>query len=246
MKRWLAATLAALCLLSGCARDPGQTGQVVSQPKETGLRVRVAREETDFGVFTAAAPGGEEAAGGQALLTQTLELYPEGFLEQLEAVEVLLTGALTGTEDYSHGSYAGFTQRTEGGWLLVLDVTTCDAGTIHHEIAHILDGILTDAGVLTEERWMEYCPEGFVYSGDYAGRPEDWARVSDFFVDSYAMVSIREDRARLFETAVLQGEGAFSDSPALWLKLKCFADAIRSHFDTEGWPERTIWELALE
>lgn len=226
MKRLFAAVLAGICLLCGCAAGPN-------------LSVEVLTGERDFGYFSAAAPAAEDAQRGQTLLAQTLELYPGGFVEQLGTVEILLAGKLTGTDGYQHGSYAGFTQRTEDGWLMVLDVTACDAGTIHHELAHILDGLLTDAGALTEEMWMEYCPEGFVYGEG------TWAQYPDFFTDEYAMQNIREDRARLFETAVQKGEGAFGDSPALWLKLNCFAEAIRSRFDTAGWPERTIWELAL-
>ena len=226
MKRLVAAILAAVCLLCGCA-------------EEGGFSVEVLGKDRDFGYFTAAAPAAAEADRVRAMLQETLALYPDGFLDQLGTVEVLLTGKLTGIREYEHGSYAGFTQRTGEGWQMVLDVTACDAGTIHHEIAHILDGILTDAGVLTEEAWMEYCPEGFVYG------QADWTQYPDFFTDEYAMQNMKEDRARLFETAVQRGEGAFADSPALWLKLNCFAEAIRSHFDTTGWPERTIWELAL-
>lgn len=226
MKRFFAAVLAAVCLLCGCA-------------EQSDFSVRTVAREEDWGYFTAAAPGAEAADRGRNLLEQTLALYPEGFVEQLGPVEVFLAGKLTGTGDYEHGSYAGFTQRTEGGWLMVLDVMRCDAGTIHHELAHILDGILTDAGLLTEEEWMAYCPEGFVYG------QASWEQYPDFFVDDYAMQNIKEDRARLFETAVQKGAGAFADSPALWLKLSYFSDAIRIHFDTERWPERTIWELAM-
>ena len=94
---------------------------------------------------------------------------------------------------------------------------------------------------------MAFCPSGFSYSADYGQLPEEaWALYADFFVDAYAMVSVEEDRARLFETAVLSGEGAFGDKPALWLKLDWFCRAVRAYFDTEGWPARTIWEMALE
>jgi hypothetical protein len=29
-------------------------------------------------------------------------------------------------------------------------------------------------------------------------------------------------------------------------KLQYYADCIRDCFDTEGWPERTLWEQVLE
>ena len=45
---------------------------------------------------------------------------------------------------------------------------------------------------------------------------------------------------------MLYGSGIYEDKPALWLKLNCFASAIRAHFDTTNWPEKTLWEQALE
>ena len=60
------------------------------------------------------------------------------------------------------------------------------------------------------------------------------------------MENMKEDRARTFEDAMLYGAGVYEDKPALWLKLEYFSRAIRTHFDTEGWPEKTAWEQALE
>jgi hypothetical protein len=111
---------------------------------------------------------------------------------------------------------------------------------VHHEIAHILDGILTEAGVLTEEEWLSFCPSSFSY-GDGT-----WADYPDFFADEYAMENLKEDRARTFEDAMLYGAGVYEDKPALWLKLNCFSAAIRAHFDTTDWPEKPLWESALD
>ena len=60
------------------------------------------------------------------------------------------------------------------------------------------------------------------------------------------MQNLKEDRARIFEDAMLSGAGVYADRPALWLKLDSFSRAIRAHFDTTGWPEKTAWEQALE
>lgn len=237
MKRWLMAILATIFLLSGCGKEIGET--ISNEGFEAESCILWAETEMDFGYFRAQ-PAQASAAEAEALFHQTLELYPEGFWEQLGDVQVVLTGTLTGSGEFAHGHYAGFTQRTGDGWLLVLDGTACDAGTIHHEIAHILDGILTEAGTLTEESWLAYCPDGFVYGEG------DWSEYPDFFVDAYAMQNIKEDRARTYEAAVSGGPGVFSDAPALWLKHSCFCEAIRAHFDTRLWPAKTIWELALE
>ena len=225
MKRLIALVLAAV-LLAGCS--PGT------------LAIDALDKDRDFGAFHASAPNIAAANRGWALVEDALACYPEGFVEQWGQVNILLVGDLTGEEQFAHGQFAGFTQRTGDGWLMVLDAQRCDIGTVHHEIAHILDGILTEAGALTEADWMAFCPKAFSY-GDGT-----WADYPDFFTDEYAMENLKEDRARTFEDAMLYGAGVYEDKPALWLKLNCFASAIRAHFDTENWPEKTLWESALD
>ena len=225
MKR-LAALILAVVLLAGCAGE--------------SLTIDALAEDRDFGFFQASPPSPAEAARAEALVKTVLDTYPEGFSAQWGRVEILLVDSLTGQEQFDRGTFAGFTQKTDDGWLMVLDAGRCTAGTVHHEIAHILDGILTEAGVLTEENWMAFCPGGFSYG---RGNFEDYP---DFFTDAYAMENMKEDRARTFEEAMLYGAGIYEDKPALWLKLEYFSRAIRAHFDTTGWPEKTPWELAMK
>lgn len=238
MKRLFPAILAVVLLLFGCGKEIAETVPIASIESQSCINVCILPQARDFGAFTAQPPG-PEAETARTMVREVLDQYPAGFADQWGPVEILLVGQLTGTDRFSGGCYAGFTQQTGDGWLLVLDAGRADIGTVHHEIAHILDGILTEAGALTGPEWLDLCPPGFCYG---AGRWEDYP---DFFADAYAMESIREDRARTFEDAILCGEGAYLDRPALWLKLERFSRAIRDHFDTAGWPERTIWELAL-
>ena len=225
MKRLMVLILTVL-LLGGCAGE--------------SLTIDTLDKDRDFGAFHAAAPSVENANRAYALVQDALGCYPEGFAEQWGRVNILLVSSLTGEEQFAPGQFAGFTQRTEDGWLMVLDAERCDIGTVHHEIAHILDGILTQAGALTEEEWLSFCPSSFSY-GDGS-----WEDYPDFFTDEYAMENIKEDRARTFEDAMLCGAGVYADKPALWLKLNCFSAAIRAHFDTANWPEKPLWEQAME
>lgn len=240
MKRLFFAVMALVLLLQGCGKKIDESVPIETPEGESCITAAALEECRDFGAFSAQPPGAEAAAAAEALVEEVLAQYPAGFAEQWGDVQILLGSELTGEDAFSHGSYAGFTMRQGGGWLMVLDADVCDAGTVHHEIAHILDGILTDAGAMTETEWMELCPGGFAYGVG------DFERYPDFFADAYAMENIREDRARTFEDGILGGPGVYTDRPALWLKLEYFSRAIRSHFDTTGWPEKTIWELALE
>ena len=238
MKRMIAGVLLLLLTFSGCSKEIGETIANESEAACSCITVEILMEKRDFGSFAAAPAGEAEAA--RRLVCGALEQYPEGFPQQWGRVEILLVGELTGREDFAGERYAGFTQRVGDGWLMVLDAERCDAGTVHHEIAHILDGILTEARTLTEAEWMSLCPADFTYG------PGDWLAYPDFFADAYAMTDIREDRARTFEEAMLHGPGVYADRPALWLKLDCLSRALRAHFDTAGWPAETAWELALK
>lgn len=233
MKRLLAAILTAVFLLCGCRAVPEETAPAFSH-----ISIDTLEQQQDFGGFTAGPPA--EAESARLLVESVLKQYPAGFPDQLGEVQILLVENLTGTDAFAGGHYAGFTQRIGDGWRMVLDSERCNAGTVHHEIAHILDGILTEAGALTEAQWLRFCPSGFQYGSG------DWEAYADFFADAYAMTDIREDRARTFEEAAIHGPGVYADKSALWLKLEYFSRAIREHFDTEGWPEKTFWEMEME
>ena len=237
MKQLIGLFLFLFLAFSGCGKEIDNPESIETTPSFSCISVTVLEESRDFGGFTAGPAGDADAT--RLLVQSVLVGYPAGFADQWGPVEILLVGDLTGTENFAGGRYAGFTQRVGEGWRMVLDADRLDAGTIHHEIAHILDGILTEAGVLTKEDWMALCPGGFAYGTEQPPYP-------DFFVDAYAMTDLREDRARTFEAAILRGPGAYADAPALWLKLEYFSRAIRTHFDTTLWPEKTVWELGLE
>lgn len=226
MKRLLAAALALVLLLFGCGKETAS------------ISVRSLEGSADFGSFTAIAP--EEDGAARALVADALSRYPGGLLGQLGPVEILLVAGLTGEDRFSRDHYAGFTQKSGDGWQIVLDVDAATAGTVHHELAHVLDAILTEAGALTEAEWLALCPSGFAWGDD------NWEDYPDFFCDAYAMQNMKEDRARVFEDAMQLGPGVYADSPALWLKLEYFSRALREHFDTGGWPVKTAWEEALE
>lgn len=227
MKRLLAAALALIMLLFGCGKE-------IADP----IPVRPLDRFTDFGSFSAEPAADWDTA--RSLVASALDRYPESLLRQLGPVEILLVSDLTGEETFSQGHYAGFTQKTADGWQIILDVDAATAGTVHHEIAHILDAILTETGALTEADWLSFCPSTFSYGNT------NWEDYPDFFCDSYAMQNMQEDRARVFEDAMQLGPGVYEDSPALWLKLESFSRAIRAHFDSSDWPVKTDWEAALD
>ena len=55
-----------------------------------------------------------------------------------------------------------------------------------------------------------------------------------------------EDRAELLSAAMLNTYDAFEAGSGRRVKLQFYAACIRDCFNTEGWPETTLWELVLK
>ena len=65
-----------------------------------------------------------------------------------------------------------------------------------------------------------------------------------YFVDTYAEVDEKEDRARIMEYFMTHEDEAklLIQSPAIREKLRRMSAAIRQCFDTTGWDAVTRWE----
>ena len=110
--------------------------------------------------------------------------------------------------------------------------------TICHEIWHATeDKILSaDHTYFDPDIWAALNPEGFSYYGQTAFTDPDQERWTLFgtgdeeiyFVDSYARVNEREDRARIMEFIMTKDEycRALMSSPAIFQKLRIMCSAI--------------------
>jgi hypothetical protein len=68
---------------------------------------------------------------------------------------------------------------------------------------------------------------------------------SGYFISSYAMTFPTEDRATLM-SAIMSDKTVLQENPGMAEKMRYYAACIRDCFDTEGWPENTLWEQVLE
>lgn len=66
------------------------------------------------------------------------------------------------------------------------------------------------------------------------------------FVDGYACVDAREDRARIIEYFMVHEDAAqlLIESPVIRRKLRLMCGAVRDNFDTTGWGQ-VRWESLL-
>ena len=186
-------------------------------------------------------------------LDAALALYPDGMLKQFRngAGEGGLNFCLTGSIQWELPT-VGFAQLCRSRYELVLDITADELDkTIHHEIWHAIEMRLS-TDTFDTKQWNACNPSGFAYYGAYDkgylaltkwtfdhGNGEN-----SYFVDPYARINGREDRARIMEEVMTGSGEELLKATALKKKLQIMADVIRSGFNTDGWAD-VYWEQYL-
>ena len=191
--------------------------------------------------------------GALQVLDAALAQYPQGLPAQLRngagegGLSFCLTGAIKGGL-----KPAGFTQQCRDRYELVLDITAFEEldKTIHHEMWHAIEMYLS-ADTFQTEQWNACNPEGFDYYGSYDKgylQLTKWTFTGGaadvYFVDPYARINGREDRACIMESIMTGLGDTIATIPALKEKLQIMADAIRNGFDDAGWSD-VWWEQYL-
>jgi hypothetical protein len=108
--------------------------------------------------------------------------------------------------------------------------------TLIHELFHLMDSRVL--GVCNAyDNWEALNPKGFSYAYDYNGeiRDIDLASGPDpYFLDAYSMTYPKEDRARIMEYAMLEGQSQRFSAPHLQAKLRQICIGIRKAFSLES------------
>ena len=182
-------------------------------------------------------------------IDEAYAVYPEGFFKQLtygrvERFSIYISGS---------GDAAAFTNYSDyaSERLICYDAysITNYAGTIDHEISHCIDQVITyNNDLLDKENWNAMNPDGFEYMNSYSGR-SPYNGNEDYFVSEYSTTYVEEDRAELFETAMVYYwyySGQEIDLPVpIEAKLSYYFNAIRETFDTSSWSIVEPWEEIL-
>ena len=195
------------------------------------------------------------------VLEETLSLYPEGFFRQLiygsiKTVRIELVGGLVVKEGsgIDPTSTNAFAQNRGDHHLVVLNGFFINSRMIFHELSHVIDTRLQwdslnrEGALFSEDAWLALQPEGFRYTMSYLDIPAELQHFieSGDFLSLYSMTFPTEDRAELLSAAMLNTYDAFEAGSGRRAKLQFYAACIRDCFNTEGWPETTLWELVLK
>ena len=225
--------------------------------KKYGVEILIGQQtvptcaHSDYSVAYTEDPVQLQAALGR--LDAALALYPAGMLKQFRngAGEGGLSFCLTGSIDGDLPT-VGFAQLCRSRYELVLDITADDLDkTIHHELWHAIEMRLS-TDTFDTKQWNACNPSGFTYYGKYDTGYRQLTKwtysggdgENSYFVDPYARINGREDRARIMEEVMTGSGEALVKASALKKKLRIMADAIRAGFDADGWTD-VYWEQYL-
>ena len=121
---------------------------------------------------------------------------------------------------------------------------------LYHELFHIIDTrVLSTCNAYDD--WKKLNPKGFSYDIQYAsGRSAEGQAFLNpekrYFVDLYSMCYPKEDRARIMEYAMLDGQEDLFRSAPMQAKLRKLCQGIRKAFYLEAEPVAYRWEQYLD
>ena len=120
---------------------------------------------------------------------------------------------------------------------------------LYHELCHIIDSrVLVQSNAY--DQWDQLNPGDFEYDYDYEKNKlrRDYQFLQEHsrsFVDMYSMSFPKEDRARIMEYAMTEGNEALFRCPILQTKLKTLCLGIREAFGLQKYPQALAWEAYL-
>lgn len=188
-----------------------------------------------------------------ALLDQRLSQYPEVVLEKtishFTSVRICLVRQITGTAVSGSLDTATGIQFLDGtDAYIAIAVGKFSEQALYHELFHVMEThILNESSAL--DTWNELNPEGFEYSYGYntAGNTEEYlSGETRAFVDTYSMSFPKEDRARVWENAMLPSNGEMFTSEILQAKLAALCEGVRKAYGLRKSTETFPWEQYLE
>lgn len=189
-------------------------------------------------------------------LDQALANYPSGFLKKAASgtadgkIRICLVREILG--DISQGvpeSNGGLQYwDKQGNTYIALTLGPELEQNLYHEMFHIIESrVLSTCSAYDD--WDSLNPEGFDYSYSHTDQPEGMEALlegdSRAFIDLYSMTFPREDRARIMEYAMMPGNEAFFQSPAMQAKLSQLCQGIREAFKLKKSTEVFLWEQYL-
>ncbi len=136
-----------------------------------------------------------------------------------------------------------------GRTYMVLTINERIESSYYHGLFHALDSYVI-MECKSYDDWNALNPKGFSYDNSYLTNenrdPENYLEGDNrAFIDVYSMSYPKEDRARIMEYGMQEGNGDYFTSPIMAQKLKTLCKGIRKAFDLEDDERSFPWEQYL-
>ena len=189
-------------------------------------------------------------------LDTRLQNYPEGFLQrigqQYNGLKIALVREISGAPETGSLETAQGVQFWDEEYTAYLALSTLEDTeyTLYHELYHLIDTV-----VLNEsngfDQWDLLNPVGFFYDFDYISNQtrnsDEYLREEKrYFIDTYSMSYPKEDRARIMEYAMTEGNEHYFACETMQNKLLTLCQGIRKAFGLRKYPESFLWEQYLK
>ena len=189
------------------------------------------------------------------MLETVMSKFPEGFFQTGAKVtesgkfQISLVRDIKGTQ-YNTVNDAEGLQYWIGGDAYIAIMSSADMEkTFYHELSHALDTYIY-AKSIYYDFWDDQNPDGFTYDNSYTQYQTHWdsqwlEAETRAFIDAYSMTYAHEDRARVMEYAMSEGNEAYFQTETMQAKLKQLCLAIREAFGWKKYEGTFIWEQYL-
>jgi len=188
-------------------------------------------------------------------LETAMEKFPEGFFETAASVtesgtfHISLVRAMEGTEFNTVTDAVGLQYWIEGDAYIALLSQSGLEQNFYHELSHALDTYVY-ANSIHYDFWADNNPKGFDYDYSYTEYENHWDSPylepeTRAFIDSYSMTYPHEDRARVLEYAMTDGNADYFTTETMQAKLKQLCLGIRQAFGWKKCEGTFLWEQYL-
>lgn len=192
-------------------------------------------------------------AGLDALET-CLASLPEGFVKELSGIsdaplDIALVRSMQNVSGQAPAGGTGLQYWAGGDACIALCITDQIQQDFYHQLFHVLEVYLFSESTALD-LWDKLNPKGFDYDYNYydyaAHANSEYLTNKRAFIDAFSMTFAREDRARVFEYAMMEGNEELFASETMQKKLYQLCYCIRDAYGLRKSELTYPWEQYLQ
>ena len=162
-------------------------------------------------------------------------------------LHIVLASGIATPSDTAYSTVTGMEYLLDGKVYIVLEMGDHMESAFYHTLYHVIDPLVLSNSI-AYYKWNDLNPKGFQYDNDYlANLSRDGSQYLEgtrYFIDTFSMSYAVEDRARIFEYAMMADNGAYFNSEPMQSKLKMLCQGLREVFGLTG--DSYPWEQYLK